>query len=65
MPTIWGKYKDQPVEEIDSADTLGEAQCMLATYTLAFKAVPGQHEHGNWKLWIGKKYPIPREERCE
>jgi len=47
---IWGKHKDQPVEEIDSADTLGEATRMFAEYTLAFGAAPGQHEHGNWKL---------------
>lgn len=61
MPTIWGKYKEKAVERIDSADSAGEARRMLYEYKLAFSALQGQHEHGNWKLWIGKKYPIPQE----
>lgn len=60
MPTIWGKYKDRPVERIDGAGSTREAARLLYEYRLAFAALPGQREHGNWLLWVGRKYPIPR-----
>jgi hypothetical protein len=61
MPTIWGKYKEKAVERIDGFDSMREARAMLYEYMMAFAALPGQHEYGNWRLWIGKKYPVPQE----
>lgn len=60
MPTIWGKYRDKAVERIDSCAERDVAR-MLFEYKMAFAALPGQHEHKNWKLWAGKKYPVPTE----
>lgn len=59
MPTIWGKLDDRVVERIDSFDSAREAAAMLREYKLAFGALPGQRMYGRWKLWIGKKYPLP------
>lgn len=61
MPTIWGKYEDKAVERVDSFDSQREAMAMLYEYKMAFGALPGQHAHKKWKLWVGKKYPIPTE----
>lgn len=61
MPVIWGKLEDQAVERIDCFSSMGEAQRMLYEYKMSFGALPGQHMHRKWKLWIGKKYPVPQD----
>lgn len=44
---IWGKYKDRPIEKIDSASTQKEAIYLRNEYKMAY----GQ----NWIIWAGKK----------
>jgi len=62
MPTIWGKYKDRPVEKID---TCGKADLnyMLHEYRMAYGALPGQHAHKDWKIWVGRKCDEPGSEK--
>lgn len=42
---IMGKYKELPVEEIDSAANAEEANALLKEYRSAFGA--------GWKIWLG------------
>lgn len=55
MPTIWGRYRDHPVERIDWAETRAKAEYLLHEYRLAYGALPGQPFEKDWKLWIGRK----------
>ena len=56
--TIWGKYKDKPIERIDTCSEK-DASYLLREYKLAFGANCGQYNFGNWELWIGKKQDCP------
>ena len=44
--TIWGKYKDKPIEKIDSCKKK-DAEYMINEYKLAFGR--------DWIIWAGKK----------
>lgn len=57
---IWGKYENQPIEKIDEFGSQGEAARMLYEYRMSFGALPGQHAHAKWKLWVGKKTECPQ-----
>lgn len=41
---IMGRYKNRPVEEIDTAETHKEAQYLLGEYVMAFGS--------DWQIWI-------------
>ena len=48
--TIWGKYKDKPIEKIDSCKK-EDAEFMVGEYKLAFGS--------GWTIWAGKKSERP------
>jgi len=58
---IWGRYQNKEPELIDTCSK-SEAEYMLYNYLMAFGALPGQHAHKDWKLWLGRKKDEPRKE---
>lgn len=59
MPTIWGRYENQPIERIDSC-AKKDVDYMLYNYKLAFGALPGQCAYGRWCIWAGLKRDCPK-----
>jgi hypothetical protein len=55
---IWGRYENKPPEKIDDIPKR-EVNRMLYEYKMAFAALPGQHSHDKWKLWIGRRKDEP------
>lgn len=56
---IWGRYKSHRPEKIDTAKNEDEAAYLLYEYKLAYGALPGQINHGFWKLWTGLRKDEP------
>jgi hypothetical protein len=49
--TIWGKYKNKPIEKIDQASNQRDADYLVGEYRLAFGR--------DWIIWAGKKNEMP------
>lgn len=56
---IWGRYLGGKPEKIDDIPKHDVQRC-LYEYKMAFGALPGQHAHGKWKLWIGRMKDEPK-----
>ena len=55
MIEIKARYRGARVEVIDTAEDEQEADYLLENYRLAFGAVPGQPNAGDWQIWAARK----------